>query len=401
MAFEFLTRRGGIGGGGWGGGDTWLALLTQDGLLSVLEPTEPDSLSDWRELDQLYPFGKNAHRGTGTNSTNTPAGSGGSNTNSSSSSSSDPPRFSLSFQRSAGPSANAIRAGLDPSAISLAVAAGSCIKILQAVRPDDSATNTTTTPTPAAGASGVGLGWAAYQFQETLEVDLSPLLPATAPAAPAGAVPTIYDIAWSPGPMRPHDTIAIGCDDATVRIVEIRVVSPLPPSSSAGSHQQQQHQGPGGPKTGTGQLQSKTRALSSSSKSTSMASASASASAIAAAGKSPRRASGGASLLGPAGSAGGPGPGPALSGIGAGLAGMTRGSSAMTGGPGGRQQQQQQGQQRPGGGGLIPITYEWEQVASLAHGHDGVHHGGDPVRKVAWVYDGTLYPDFIHQIKFP
>lgn len=45
------------------GHNLYLALFTQDGLLSLLEPSEPKSLAGWREIDKFYPFGRHA-RGT-------------------------------------------------------------------------------------------------------------------------------------------------------------------------------------------------------------------------------------------------------------------------------------------------------------------------------------------------
>ncbi len=139
--------------------EVWLVLVTHDGLLSLLEPSEPESLSAWKELDQIYPYGQHS-RGT-------------------------EPRFRLSLHRSERLCYNAVMAGLDPKALSLAVSAMSFIKIYRANKPEEGN----------------------YQLQEVIEL--------------ATNAPLINDVSWAPGCIRPYDLIAAACDDGCVRVFEI------------------------------------------------------------------------------------------------------------------------------------------------------------------------------------
>lgn len=141
--------------------DLFLSLITHDGLLSLLEPADPESLSSWNVIDNIYPFGQH-HRGTEA-------------------------RFRLSFHQGEGPSTNAIFAGLDPNAISLAVSAIEHVKVYRAVKSDEP--------------SGSN-----YLFYEMIEIH-------------ADAI--INEIAWAPGCLHPYDVIAAACNDGTIRIFEV------------------------------------------------------------------------------------------------------------------------------------------------------------------------------------
>lgn len=142
--------------------ETCLALMTHDGSLSLMESADPESLSSWNQIDQLYPFGQH-HRGTEA-------------------------RFRLSIHQSEGPSVNALLAGLDPRAISLAVSAMNSIKVFRAVKPED-------------GSDG------SYRLYDMLHIDTGNAL--------------VNEIAWAPGCLLPFDRIAAACDDGTVRIFDV------------------------------------------------------------------------------------------------------------------------------------------------------------------------------------
>lgn len=142
--------------------DIWLALMTHDGLLSLAEPADPESFSSWNQIDQLYPFGQH-HRGTEA-------------------------KFRLSFHQSEGPSSNALLAGLDFKAMSLAVSALSFVKIYRAIKPEDSSEGN-------------------YKLHELLQIDI--------------ANASINEIAWAPGCLHPFDVIATACDDGIVRIFHV------------------------------------------------------------------------------------------------------------------------------------------------------------------------------------
>lgn len=133
--------------------------MTRDGLLSLLEPAEPESLGLWKEVDSVYPF-EQYPRGT-------------------------EPRFRLSFHQSERPCYNAILAGIDARALSLAVSAINFVKIFRAVKPDEGN----------------------YQLYEMAEIVTNTTY--------------INDVAWAPGCIRPNDLIATACDDGTARIFRI------------------------------------------------------------------------------------------------------------------------------------------------------------------------------------
>lgn len=152
----------------------WIALLTHDGSLSLLEPSEPESMTTWKEVDTIYPFGQHS-RGT-------------------------EPRSKLSFHHSERPCYDAVIAGLDPKALSIAVSAMNVIKIFRALKVEDTS----------------------YQFYEMLEMKTS--------------APLINDIAWAPGCIRPYDLLAAACDDGHVRIFEVSTPHDSIVSSTAGAN---------------------------------------------------------------------------------------------------------------------------------------------------------------------
>ena len=133
--------------------------MTHDGCLSLLEPTEPESLTAWKETDSIYPFGQQPR--------------------------SAEPRYGLSLHQAERPCYDAILAGLDANALSLAVSATNIIKIIRALKLDESG----------------------YQLHNMLEI--------------ATDISLINDLAWAPGCIRPYDYVAAACDDGSVRIFEI------------------------------------------------------------------------------------------------------------------------------------------------------------------------------------
>ena len=139
--------------------EVWVALITHDGLLSLIDPSEAESMTSWKEVDTIYPFGQHS-RGT-------------------------EPRSKVSFHQAERPCYDAVIAGLDPRALSIAVSAMNIIKIYRALKTED--TN--------------------YQLYEMLEMKAN--------------TPLINDVAWAPGCIRPYDLIATACDDGSVRIFEL------------------------------------------------------------------------------------------------------------------------------------------------------------------------------------
>lgn len=157
--------------------DVWLMLMGRDGLLSLLEPSEPESLHNWREVDTVYPYGQQT-RGTEL-------------------------KFRLSLHQAEMPCYGALNAGLDPKAISVCISAHNSIKVFRATRTDDGP----------------------YRFFEMLEINI--------------VASAINDVAWAPGSIRPHDLIAAGCDDSCVRIYAISMSQSSQTSlTSSGSGQE-------------------------------------------------------------------------------------------------------------------------------------------------------------------
>ena len=153
-AFDYITRD----------DDPYVALISHTGLLSLMVPTDPTSLSSWRDIDAFYPFGQQI-RGS-------------------------EPIFSISFHQATGPSSQALSAGLDPNAISIAVSTSTLIKIFRGVKSEEQN----------------------YQLQEMTEAPMD--------------VALINEIAWAPGCIHPKDIIALACDDSTVRLLELTVQKP-------------------------------------------------------------------------------------------------------------------------------------------------------------------------------
>ena len=154
VAFDYITRD----------QDLYLALMSHTGLLTLMVPTDPTSLSSWRDVDAFYPFDQQT-RGS-------------------------EPRFSISFHQAAGPSAQALLAGLDPDAMSLAISTASSLKVFRATKHEEEN----------------------YHLQEVVEIPIE--------------VTLINSIAWAPGCNQPNDIIALACDDSTVRLLEITVQKP-------------------------------------------------------------------------------------------------------------------------------------------------------------------------------
>lgn len=144
--------------------DIVLCLMTHDGLLSLLEPVDPETLKSWSQIDSFYPFGQ-CPRGTEA-------------------------RFSLSFGHSESSNNNATYTGDDAKTLSLAVSAMNSIKIFHATRPNDHSQGNA-------------------QLCEILTMHTDTV--------------QINEVAWAPGCLRSCGVIAAACDDGTIRIFEVDV----------------------------------------------------------------------------------------------------------------------------------------------------------------------------------
>ncbi|KAL8780482.1 MAG: hypothetical protein Q9213_006442 [Squamulea squamosa] len=156
--------------------EVWMAIVSSDGLLCLLEPSEPESLHAWKELDSTYPCGQQS-RGS-------------------------EPTFRISLHQAVGPSYHAVSGGLDPKAISLVLSATNSIKILRATRSEDGN----------------------VQFHQMLDIE--------------GIASAINDVSWAPGSIRPYDLIATACNDGSVRVYEVTIPQHAglqSPNTSSGS----------------------------------------------------------------------------------------------------------------------------------------------------------------------
>ena len=141
--------------------ESYLALVTRDGLVSLSEPVRQDFFDDWKELDQFWVAGGRIIRGGETS-------------------------FKVSFQHSSRPNYSSLVAGLNDSALSLAVVSMDLVKLYRIIKPDD---NT-------------------YRFQSPV-VELH---------GPRGLV---RDVAWSPASWMVNDIIATASNDGYIRIYEV------------------------------------------------------------------------------------------------------------------------------------------------------------------------------------
>jgi len=144
--------------------DTYLAVVTRDGLLSLLEPVNPEKFDDWNEIDQVLVCGDHVSRGVETS-------------------------FKVAFQQTELPNQSAISAGLSKTTLSIAVTAMADVKIYRVGK---------------AGSSGEGQYKIHYPTAEL-----------------TGAEGLVRDVSWSQETFRVHDWIATASADGYIRIYEM------------------------------------------------------------------------------------------------------------------------------------------------------------------------------------
>ena len=156
--------------------ETLLAVITRDGLLSLLEPVRPDVFDDWKEIDQFWVSGGRMPRGGETS-------------------------FKVSFQQSPRPNYQAVAAGLEANALSLAAAAMDVVKVYRLSKPEDSI----------------------YRFQ--------------APVAELTGIRggLVRDVAWAPAAWIAQDLIATAWNDDHIRIYELSVPRKTKPENQPAS----------------------------------------------------------------------------------------------------------------------------------------------------------------------
>ena len=143
---------------------TYVALITRDGHFTLLEPTDSDSLGDWRVMDQFYVCARPS-RGEETG-------------------------FRVAFHQDVLPCYKALEAGLEREALSLAIGAMDVVKVYRAIRSPGT----------------------------DYQLFLAAVLPCH------GTL--IRDVAWAAGSFRGKDTIATACKDGFIRIFD--VTTPIP-----------------------------------------------------------------------------------------------------------------------------------------------------------------------------
>ena len=153
------------------GTETYLAVITRDGYLSVCEPEDHDDLSAWRVMWSDY-LCKTPPRTEETG-------------------------FRLSWHKETLPAWPAVLAGLDRKTLSLAVAVGDTVKVFRTDKD--------------------------RKFYNAALLE--------------GSKGLIRDVSWANGSMRGYDTIATACKDGFVRIHELHTpgAASLPTSSTNGT----------------------------------------------------------------------------------------------------------------------------------------------------------------------
>ena len=147
------------------GKETYLVIVTRDGLLSLLEPINPERFDDWREIDQIWVCDEPVARGVETS-------------------------FKVCFQQADQPNIKAMTAGLDKTALSLAVTAIGDVKVYRVLK-----------------MLGHG-GQEQYKLQDPV-TELK------------GADGLVRDVAWSQEIWRAHDWIATTAADGYIRVYEM------------------------------------------------------------------------------------------------------------------------------------------------------------------------------------
>lgn len=142
------------------GNETFIALATRDGIISLLEPAEPDNLATCKEVEQFYCCDQLPGRGEETN-------------------------FKLCFDPNSDPCFNAVVAGLSQRALSLAVASINLVRVYRAEK----------------------TGHGDYHFEQVTIL--------------VGHQGLVRDVAWAPGSARGVDWIATSCTDGYVRVFEV------------------------------------------------------------------------------------------------------------------------------------------------------------------------------------
>ena len=144
--------------------DTFVALATRDGMISLLEPPTPKKLDDLAEIDQFWICGGPVPRGVETS-------------------------FKVAFRHDERSNHMASLRGLDVEALSLAVTAMDVVKIYRLAR------------------SGEG-GSSRYRFQPPM-------------AILSGSGCLVRDLAWSSETFDRHERIATAAEDDFIRIYEL------------------------------------------------------------------------------------------------------------------------------------------------------------------------------------
>ena len=167
-SLDFINRR----------HESYLAVISRDGVLSLLEPVDHLEFNDWKEIDQILVCDERIARGVET-------------------------CFKVHFQRADGPNYLAQEAGMEKSTLSLAATAMDVVKIYRVGK---------------IGNSEEGQ----YKFQQPV-------------AELTGADGLVRDVAWSAETYHLTDVIATAAADGYTRIYELRTLaadSP-PPSQPA------------------------------------------------------------------------------------------------------------------------------------------------------------------------
>ena len=167
-SLDFINRR----------HESYLAVITRDGILSLLEPVDHLEFNDWKEIDQVLVCDERIARGVDT-------------------------CFKVYFQQADGPNYIALEAGMDKTTLSIVVTAMDVVKIYRVGK---------------TGNSEEGQ----YKLQQPV-VELT------------GADGLVRDVAWSAEVYHSKDLIATAAADGYIRIYEMWTPKDSPPPSQSAS----------------------------------------------------------------------------------------------------------------------------------------------------------------------
>ncbi|KAK1777493.1 hypothetical protein QBC45DRAFT_330585 [Copromyces sp. CBS 386.78] len=189
---------------------TYLALLSVDGTLEVLENETPENITEFSRIDQFTVLPTKPSRGEETS-------------------------FRVRFDPNPEVCYTALRAGVPTDALGLVVAAMDTVKVYR---------------TRDTVSASLGVATAAMEFYLAAEIPCSPRAAAGGGGDPHGGGVghrgLVRDVAWAPGNIRGYDIVATACQDGYVRVFALSTPAPQDSTRGWGVGEVRRHQERGG-----------------------------------------------------------------------------------------------------------------------------------------------------------